>query len=216
MTEAVRDSKTWLRETARASVRDQIADKALRLFDENGFDATTVDDLSAAIGISARSFFRYFPTKEDVVVPDPTPLGKLVRDEAVSRPLEEDVWATLRSAFEPLLAMTPEGVERGLRTMRVMMGTASLRARHLEKHLTWARLLEPVIAQRLDGPEETRTFRAQTLIHAALACFDVALAEWSSVEGAVPASVLLDRAFGTVRSGGDAHEEPHHAHSRTP
>lgn len=192
-------SKAWLREAARASVRDQIADKALRLFDENGFDATTVDDLSAAIGISPRSFFRYFPAKEDVVVADLTPLGALVRDEAASRPVDEDAWMTLRHAFEPLVAMTSQDVDRGLRTMRVMMSTASLRARNLEKHLTWARLLEPVIAARLDGPGETKTFRAQSLIQSALACFDVALAEWTHGHGAVPAAALLDRAFETVR-----------------
>ena len=188
-----------LRETARASVRDQIADKAMRLFDENGFDATTVDDLSAAIGISPRSFFRYFPAKEDVVITDPVPWGRLVEAAAAARPADEDAWVTLRNSFEPLLTMTPEGVESGLRTMRVMMGTASLRAGNLEKHLTWARMLEPVIAERLDGPDGTKTFRAQTLIHSALACFDVALAEWTRLDGAVTASVLLDRAFATVR-----------------
>lgn len=200
MTGVTSDPKAWLRETARASVRDQIADKALRLFDEQGFDATTVDDLASAIGISPRSFFRYFPAKEDVVISDPRPLGVLVRDEASARPADEDAWTTLRNAFEPLVTMSPEGIERGLRTMRVMMSTASLRARNLEKHLLWADMLEPVIAARLDAPEHARTFRARTLIHAALSCFDVALAEWTECNGATPATTLLDTAFETVRS----------------
>ncbi|GAB3798712.1 TetR family transcriptional regulator [Humibacter antri] len=198
MADTAGESKAWLREAARASVHDQIADKALRLFDENGFEATTVDDLSTAIGISPRSFFRYFPAKEDVVISDPTPLGALVRDEAASRPPGEDAWSTLRSAFQPLITMNPEDVERGLRTMRVMMSTESLRARNLEKHLVWARMLEPVIAAKLDGPSATKTFRAQTLIHSALACFDVALAEWTTTKAAVGLSQLVDLAFETV------------------
>lgn len=198
MNSATSGSK-MLRETARASVRNQIADQALRLFDANGFDATTVDDLSTAIGISPRTFFRYFPAKEDVVISDPVPLGLLVTHQAASRPTGEDGWLTLRNAFEPLVQMSPEEIEHGLRTMRVMMSTASLRARNLEKHLTWARMLEPVIAARLDGPDETRTFRAQSLIHAALACFDVALAEWTAADGATPALTLLRRAFDAVR-----------------
>ena len=53
-----------LRALARASVRTAIADRALQLFDEQGYDETTVDDIAAAMGISGRTFFRYFATKE--------------------------------------------------------------------------------------------------------------------------------------------------------
>lgn len=204
MATAPGETKTWLRETARASVRDRIADEALRLFDENGFDATTVDDLAAAIGISARSFFRYFPAKEDVVIADPVPPGALLRDAVSTRPMDEDARQSLRAAFDTLLRMTPDDADRGLRTMRVMMSTASLRARNVEKHLTWAAMLEPVVAARLGGQEATRLFRAQSLIHSTLACFDVALAEWTRLDGSIPANDLFDRAFDTVHAPLDA------------
>jgi AcrR family transcriptional regulator len=199
MTDAGIESKTGLRELTRASVRDQIAEHALRLFDDNGFDATTVSDISRTIGISQRSFFRYFPAKEDVVVGDPRPLGTLVVDAAAARPTDEPVWAVLRRAFDPIESAASTDPLRGLRTMRVMMSTASLRARNVEKHIAWAVMLEPVIVARLDGDEQTRNFRAHTLIHSALACLDVALAEWASRGGATPIGELLDDAFGALR-----------------
>ena len=200
MTEATSEQpRLSLREITRASVREQIAERSLVMFDERGFDATTVDDIAAAIGISARSFFRYFPAKEDVVIGDPTALSEAVRDAAAARPSDEPLWVSLRRAFDPVQMTTAGGEVRGLRVMRVMMSTPTLRARNLEKHLLWARHLEPIVVGRIGGPENTRRFRAQTLIHAALACLDVAFAEWTARDGEATIADLLDEAFGTLR-----------------
>jgi len=199
MSESTSAVPASLRSVTRASVRDHVAEQAMRLFDERGFDSTTVDDIAAAVGMSSRSFFRYFPAKEDVVLGDPAPFGQVVRDAAAGRPAGEPVWTVLRRAFDPVGANTAEATESGLRTMRVMMSTASLRAGNLEKHIAWASMLEPVIVIRLDGPEGSVRFRAQTLIHAALSCLDVALAEWTRRDGATPVGQLLDEAFATVR-----------------
>lgn len=187
-----------LRSLTRASVRDHVAEQALRLFDEHGFDETTVDDVAAAVGMSARSFFRYFPAKEDVVIGDPAPFGQLVRDAAATCPPDEPVWAVLRHAFAPVEVNTDAERITGLRTMRVLMSTASLRARNVEKHIAWAELLEPVIVDRLDGPEDSRRFRAQILVHAAMACLDVSLAEWTRRKGVTPVAQLLDEAFSAL------------------
>ncbi len=189
-----------LRSVARASARKHVVEQALRLFDERGFDETTIDDIAAAVGMSSRSFFRYFPVKEDVVVGDPAPFGALVRDAADSRPMGEPVWQVLRHAFAPIEASAAAETETGLRIMRVMMRTPSLRARNLEKHSAWAEMLVPVIMERVGGPIEERQFRAQTLVHGALACLDVALAEWTLRNGTTPVNQLLDESFETMRS----------------
>jgi AcrR family transcriptional regulator len=203
------EPKVGLRELTRASVRDQIAEQALLLFDEKGFDATTVDDIAAAVGISARSFFRYFPTKEDAVIGDPSALAGVIRDAAAARPADESAWVALRRALDPFEVTDRADITRGLRHMRVMMSTASLRARNVEKHIVWAVNLEPVIIERLGAervPSDGATsdadairFEAQTLIHAALACFDVALSEWTRREGTTPIHTLIDEAFGTLQ-----------------
>ncbi len=189
-----------LRDLARSSVRDHVADQAVRLFDERGFDATTIDDIAAAVGMSSRTFFRYFATKEDVVIEDPAPFGGVVRDAAAQRPDDESAWTALRRALDPVAEKAGAATEPWLRSMRVMMSTASLRARNTEKHNAWALMLEPVITARLDGPEDTRQYRARTVIQAALACLDVALAEWTLRGGTVPLGTLLDEAFTAVVS----------------
>ena len=189
---------TGLRDLARSSVRDHVADQALRLFDEHGFDATTIDDIAAAVGMSSRTFFRYFSTKEEVVIGDPTPFGTVVRDAAAQRPNNASAWATLRRAFDPVANNTVADTESALLRMRVLMSTPSLRARNVEKHNVWAVMLEPVVVARLDGPDDTKNYRARTLIQAALACLDIALVEWALRGGTVPVATLLDEAFATV------------------
>ena len=51
-------------------MRDALVAAAFRLFLERGYEQTTVDDIVALAGVGRRSFFRYFPSKEDVVFPD--------------------------------------------------------------------------------------------------------------------------------------------------
>ena len=61
---------TSLRERNKARTRAELQRHALRLFTERGYGATTVDDIAAAGGVARSTFFRYFPSKEDVVLFD--------------------------------------------------------------------------------------------------------------------------------------------------
>lgn len=192
-------STPGLRDITREAARTRISEVAIDLFAERGFDAVTVEQIAAEVGISARSFHRYFPAKEDAVIGDLAPWGEFVRDAFAARPTDEPVWDSLRASFETLLAQPNRDEERSKRTMRVLTSAASLRARNLEKHLLWARLLTPLVRERLSG--DLAALRAQTLIQASLVCFDVALTAWAEPDETTDAVDLLRQSFDTLAPG---------------
>ncbi len=181
----------------------EIAAAALDLFLTQGFEATTVDQIAEAAGISRRSFFRYFATKEDVVVGDLVDRGRLVLEGLLERPVDEDPWESLAAALRAMAAATGSTEESALGIARLLHDEPSLRARHLEKHLAWQRLLVPEVARRLrvvDGEDAPRTeHRAAAIVACVLACLDTASDAWVRLDGAVSLEALWSEAVAAVR-----------------
>ncbi len=179
------------------AVAASIAATALDLFDKKGFDGVTVDEIASASGISRRSFFRYFATKEDIVVAGHAAFGERILEIVRARPQGEDVWLSLRRGYDILVDNVDRDPEAAARTMRVINATASLRAHTIEKHIVWAVCLGPEIAHRL-GDAPARRLEADALIHASLACLDVALAHFTPGQDA-SLGEKLDAAFDALR-----------------
>lgn len=189
-----------LRERTREVVRADIGAVAMRLFTQQGFDATTMDQIAAEAGISRRSLFRYFATKEDVVLGDLAERGRVVQAVLVSRPEDEGPWEALRAALETLARGPDYSLESAMAISRMFHETPSLRARKLEKQLQWMELLVPDIERRLgvrpaDGPDP----RAPAIVASALSCLDAALDAWVGRDGAGRVEDLYDQAVAAVR-----------------
>jgi len=88
-----------VRERTRRAVRDELAQRAKDLFVEKGYDETTIDDLAAAAGMSKRTFFRYFASKEELVVGKYEVLGEQLAEDLAARPADEPLWTSLRQVF---------------------------------------------------------------------------------------------------------------------
>ncbi len=186
------------RSRARRALRGEISAVAMDLFLAQGFDDTTVEQIAEAAGMSRSSFFRYFPTKEDVVVGDLAAYGQQILDALSARPDAEPPWTALRMALEPVI-QTNDTV-RARQTSRMSLHTPTLRARHHEKTMTWSALLLPEVARRMGIPEpHLDDPRPAALIACALACLDVAIGTWTSSETNTSLTELVDVAMNSVR-----------------
>ncbi|WP_347176666.1 helix-turn-helix domain-containing protein [Parafrankia sp. EAN1pec] len=138
-----------LRERTRRAVRTELMSVAMDLFVRNGYEATTIDEIVAAAGMSRRSFFRYFGSKEDVVLGHLDALGASLAEALGQRPANEDAWTALRRAFDTLIAHQTSDPQAALSMRQMLDGNPGLQARNLERQCRWHDRLAPQIAARL-------------------------------------------------------------------
>ncbi|HWG26988.1 TetR family transcriptional regulator [Actinospica sp.] len=190
-----------LRERTRRAVRAELTDVALDLFLRRGFEATTVDEIAASAGISRRSLFRYFASKEAIIFDSLQDVGERLAEALAKRPREEDPWVSLRHSFEVVTAYNEDNPERTLAFWTMLEETASLKARHFEHLMRWQQLLVPDIAVRLGEVEDDGAYGpcAPAVVGAALACLDAANHAWLRSRGKADVVLLLNEAMHAVR-----------------
>ena len=118
---------TGLRERKKQRTREAIIDAALRLFAERGFERTTVADIAAAADIAPRTFFGYFPAKEDVVFHDFEALFSGLEQRLAAREPGETAIDAMRAWIAGLLAETDFGDPRERLQRELVRSTSSLR-----------------------------------------------------------------------------------------
>jgi AcrR family transcriptional regulator len=138
---------TGLRERKKAKTRSEIRAHALRLFREQGFAATTVDQIAAAAEVSQSTFFRYFPTKEDVVLQDDT--DPLMIEAFRSQPPELSPIAALRESIRSVYAEV-SAEDRAIERERqaLIVSVPELRARMLDEFMQVVGVVAAVVAER--------------------------------------------------------------------
>ncbi|WP_326800412.1 TetR family transcriptional regulator [Streptomyces sp. NBC_01808] len=187
----------------RQLVADELSEAALQLLASKGFDAVTVDAIAATAGVSKRTFFRYFASKEDVVVHFLAGLGTGMRAALAARPGGERPSAALRQTVWTALATFADQSDRALRVVRLVLATPALRARLLEHQDRWRDDLAAELARRL-GPAPGTDLYPQLAAGMALGAFDTVLRRWSGTDGAEDLAGLTDRAFATLAPALDA------------
>ncbi len=115
-----------LRERKKQRTREAIIDAALRLFTERGFEHTTVADIAAAADIAPRTFFGYFPTKEDVVFHDFEATFGSLDERLRSRAPGESAIDAMRDWIASMLAQTDFNDPRELCQRRITRSTPAL------------------------------------------------------------------------------------------
>lgn len=148
MSEAPTAAKTCgLRERKKARTRAAIREHALRLFREQGYAATTVEQIAAAADVSPSTFFRYYPTKEDVVLQDE--LDYILHDVLARQPAELSPVAAFRAAAaEALGALSEEELARMQETTALTLSVPDLRARAIDEFTRTIQLIAEAAAKR--------------------------------------------------------------------
>ncbi len=137
-----------LRERKKAKTRAAIQEHALRLFLEQGYDETTVEQIAEAAEVSPSTFFRYFPTKEDVVLYDV--LDPVLLAAFRAQPPELSPIAALRSAFGVVFgALSGDEMEVMRERARLMQSVPELRLRVLDELARSVALVAEIAAERV-------------------------------------------------------------------
>lgn len=188
-----------LREMTRRAVRAQISETAMAMFVARGFDETTVDEIATAVGISSRSVFRYFPSKEDMVIGNLEKIGESLVESLEARPPKESPWVALRYAMDKHLADLNNDDGTLLATSVMLSNTPTLQAALANKRTSWVDSLVPNVTRRVQGPARVRELQARAITSAAMACLNTAVDEWTRSGGSKRVDKLLDQAIEAVR-----------------
>jgi mycofactocin system transcriptional regulator len=172
-----------------------VASAALELFVRQGFDATTVDEIAAAVGVSRRTFFRYFDTKSDAVWGEfDRELARLAGLLAASPP-DAGLLDALRTAVVEANRVGPGELGDLRRRVRLISSEPSLVAHSAVRYAAWCDVVAAFAAARMGA--DPGDLGPQTVARAALGAAEAAFVAWSGGEGDDLAEAL-DRAFGVL------------------
>jgi AcrR family transcriptional regulator len=170
------------------------------MFDERGFDEVTVDDIVSAADVSHRTFYRYFPSKEDVLFGDATEKLEAFRGAIVGRPDGEPVFDALRRAALEQAITYEEEYGTDLRRLRIVRQTPSLTHRLAERQVAWEVALTPIVAEALELDHETDP-RPRLVAIGTIGAMRAATDRWVALGGDPSLRELVDESFELLATG---------------
>lgn len=174
--------------------RERLVEAALELFLRQGYGATTVDDIAARAGVSARTFFRHFPDKEEVLFAADDDLLPVI-SAAITEGDEPVAAAALMGQVLGVLADHLEGDRAGLRQRQLIVDSdVALTGRELAKQARWQPTIAAALVQRGFAPRS-----ADILAAVGFALFRHTLHEWLGQAGGPTLRRRVDSALPGVR-----------------
>ena len=197
-TPSLREETPSLRERNQARARSEIANAALRLFAERGFEAVTVDEIVSAAGVSRRTFFRYFETKEDALLAD-YPELKIRLTETLGTGRAEAPLEAVRAGLHRMADWYVDRAEAVLARSRVIRDAMHLAARNLEFLSQWERAIACTLADPIGS--DPSDLIPRTAAAAIVAAFRAAVTQWVRSSCTEDLHALTDRALDLVGHG---------------
>lgn len=175
----------------KTATRRRIREHALRLFEKQGYNHTTVDEIAEAADVSHMTFFRYFPTKEDVVLSDD--YDALLFEHLQKTSPKLTTAERIHSAFTAGLSEMYES-DRGtlLAQNKLIASTPALRARLWEDQMSAQQFFVGALTK--DVPA-AKSYELRVAVAVCLAAATTAILTWAESDGRIELPELLDRAF---------------------
>ena len=167
------------------TARDRLAQAAFDLFNERGYEQTTVDDIAERAGLSRATFFRHYPSKEDVIFPDHDRLLTQVRDRLRSSSHGTALAAVSDAVRLVLLHYLDEG-DLARRRYALTSTVPALRDREIVSVARYQRLFREFIAEWMAGRPENSALQAELMAAAVVSAHNHVLRRWLRGESPDP------------------------------
>jgi AcrR family transcriptional regulator len=188
------------RERKKLETRRALVEAAQRLvLERGGPDQVTVEEIAEAADVSVRTFFNYFPAKEDAVVGMDPGLVEGLGRAVIDRPLDE---APLEAVWR---ALVPPGLDVGavgewwVRRTQLLRQHPGLTPRHMAGMMQLERALYEAVVVRTGAPEHDQY--CAVVVSAALAIFRMTVGRWDAIGRSTPLDADLAAAFELLSGG---------------
>jgi len=195
------DRPCGLRERKKARTRASLREHALRLFREQGYHATTVEQIAAAAEVSPSTFFRYFPTKEDLVLQDDMDTRMI---EALERqPAGLSPVAAVRAAAREVFASyTVADLDLISENAGLTVTVPEIRARAMDEFARTIAVVSEALAKRAGRPADDLTVRTTAgAIVGVIMSITLPWDGWSDPQNMAETFGRIDTALGLLEAG---------------
>src|SRR6516164_1341770 len=176
---------------SKPSARERLAQAAFDLFDERGYEQTTVDDITDRAGLGRTTFFRHYRTKEDVIFPDHDRMLEQIRERLRTSSHRTALAAVSDAVRLVLLQYLDEG-DLARRRYALTSTVPALRDREIASVARYQRLFREFIADWMADPREPAPLRAELMAAAVVAAHNHVLRRWLRGECRDPVRELDD------------------------
>jgi mycofactocin system transcriptional regulator len=182
----------------RITSRAELEHVAFELFERQGFDGTTIDDIARAAGIGRRTFFRYFPSKNDIPWGNFAEELERMRAQLSAYPAQIPLMEAIRLAVVDFNRVPADQLPWHRRRMELILRVPALQAHSTLRYASWRQVVAEFVGQRIGQPPDALAPR--TIAYAALGVAIAAYEQWLETDDA-DLVWLLDTALRDLAAG---------------
>ncbi len=195
-----RGKSVGLREIKMGRTRREIADHAFALFQSQGFESTTIEQIATAAEVGTRTLYRYYPTKESLIVDFVESSLRGAIAEMREQPMDIPVPRALYTVIATVLRIITEDAQRVLAVYLLAGQAPSVQARLADVSLRWRIELSAEIGRRSGGPDIE--LAAQLSAATTVDIIDIGLRGWVASGGTADMNLIIDKVLALMRGGG--------------